>query len=130
MPSTRITETGSGSAAEHARTKTSANDGRISMDEKSMMASLKHAAKSLGFLVFHNTYAIGSDRGFPDLFIAGHGAVFAFECKGPKPTIYPEQEMWIAELAAAGITAMFVFPSDYDRALAMIQDAYQEALTA
>jgi hypothetical protein len=100
------------------------------MNEAQLMASLKHAAKSLGFLVFHNTYAIGSDRGFPDLVISGHGAVFAFECKGPRGVISDAQQAWIAELAAAGITAMFVFPSDYDRALAMIQDAYQEALTA
>jgi hypothetical protein len=99
------------------------------MNEAQIQNGLAGAAKSLGFCVYHTRYSIGSERGFPDLVIAGYGKVMAIECKGPRGVISDAQQRWIAELAAAGITAMFVFPSDYDRALAMIQDAYQEALT-
>lgn len=100
------------------------------LTEAQMQRSLTHAAKGLGFRVYHAAYAIGSERGFPDLVICGHGRVFFWELKGPKPKVYPEQEAWIAELQAAGMNARILYPEDYDDALAELQRAYQEALAA
>jgi len=97
------------------------------MTEAQMLAGIKMAAKQLGYLFFHNTYAIGSERGFPDVVIVGHGRTWFFELKGPKPKVYPEQEAWIQRLRSCDQDARFVFPHEYDAVMAELIVAYQEA---
>lgn len=97
------------------------------LTEAKMQKGIIDTAKQLGFMVYHTTYAIGSERGYPDLHIVGHGRSIFLELKGPKPKVYPEQEAWIAELTACGHEARFVYPADYDDVLAWLQTAYQEA---
>lgn len=99
------------------------------LTEAQMLAGLKAAAKGLGYLVFHNTYAIGSDRGFPDLVIVGHGRTWFVELKGPKGQIRPEQGAWVKALFEAGQDVRIVWPDDYDWILQSLQDAYQAAMT-
>ena len=82
------------------------------MTEAQMLSGLRTAAKQLGFLCFHTVYAIGSERGYPDLHIVGHGRSWFLELKGPKPKVYPEQEAWIQRLRSCGHDARFVFPHD------------------
>jgi hypothetical protein len=100
------------------------------MTEAQMLAGIKAAAKGLGFLVFHNTYAIGSDRGFPDLVIVGYGRSWFLELKGPKGRIRPEQTTWIRELIYAGHIADIIWPDDYDEMLEALQVAYMKRVTA
>lgn len=90
-----------------------------------MLAGLKAAAKQLGYSCFHNTYSIGSDRGFPDLVIAGYGCVIFWELKGPKGRIKKEQDAWINDLKAAGQVADILWPDDYDEALKYLQDSVE-----
>lgn len=99
----------------------------MKLTEAAMQKGIVSTAKQLGFMVYHTTYAIGSERGFPDLVICGHGRTFFWELKGPKPTIYPDQVEWIAALQDVGHDARFIHPADYDDALAILQAAYQEA---
>jgi hypothetical protein len=96
------------------------------LSESQMQTGITRAAKQLGYLVFHTTYAIGSEKGYPDLHIVGHGRSWFLELKGPKPKIYPEQEAWIEALQAHGYDARFVFPADYETVLAELMQAYEE----
>lgn len=70
------------------------------------------AARKLGFLVYHANHARGSEPGFPDLLLVGHGHVFALECKsrgealrGPTTTkagrVLPGQLDWLEAIASA-----------------------------
>lgn len=99
----------------------------MKITEAQMQKGIIATAKQLGFMVYHTTYAIGSERGYPDLHIVGHGLSWFLELKGPNPKVYPEQEAWIAALQANGHDARFVYPADYDEVLATLQAAYQEA---
>ncbi len=100
----------------------------MKLTESQMQKGITATAKKLGFRVYHAAYAIGSEKGYPDLHIVGHGRSIFLELKGPKPKVYPEQEEWIAALQDAGHEARFVYPGDYDGILALLQDAYQEAV--
>jgi hypothetical protein len=99
------------------------------MTEAEMQKGIMRAARQLGFLCFHCQYAIGSEKGYPDLHIVGHGRSWFLELKGPKPKIYPEQEAWIEALQAHGYDARFVFPADYETVLQELMATYQEANT-
>jgi hypothetical protein len=96
------------------------------LSEAQLQQAIVQTARQLGFLVFHTAYAIGSERGFPDLCICGHGRLFFFELKGPKPNISPEQAAWIETLQACGVEACFVYPADLDTVLATLQAAFAE----
>lgn len=100
------------------------------LTEAQLQQAIVQTAKQLGFLVFHTAYAIGSERGFPDLCICGHGRLWFFELKGPKPKIYPEQEAWIAALNEAGVEARIIFPENLDDVLDALMAAYQEEMLA
>lgn len=53
---------------------------------------LTDAARKIGYLVFHDNDSRGNERGFPDLLIAGYGAIFAFECKSVGESLRPPSE--------------------------------------
>jgi hypothetical protein len=96
------------------------------LTEAQMLAGIKAAAKGLGYKCFHNTYSIGSDRGFPDLVIVGHGCTWFLELKGPKGRIRPEQDEWIEALSLAGHSAWIVKPELYDEVLSWLEVGYQK----
>jgi len=98
--------------------------------EADMQRTIMAAARQFGFLCYHAAYAIGSERGFPDLCLAGNNRVIFLELKGPKPTIYPEQVAWIETLQACGVDARIVHPDDLDDVLADLQAAFEEARDA
>ena len=95
------------------------------MTEKQLQASIVRMAKQLGYLCYHTTYSIGSERGFPDLVIVGHGACWMIECKGPRGRVSEEQEAWIAQLQLAGIDALIVYPDDLDMVLTDLMEMYE-----
>jgi hypothetical protein len=98
--------------------------------EAQLMRAIESNARQLGYLVYHTRVSIGSNPGFPDLVIVGHGAIFAIETKGPKGTISDEQERWIEELQRAGVSARFAWSTidaDFDEIMNDLQDAYEAA---
>jgi VRR-NUC domain. len=92
-----------------------------------MLSGIKTAAKSLGYHFFHTTYSIGSEAGFPDAHIIGHGKQFVFEFKGPRGKVSPAQERWIAAYRAVGVDARIIWPADYDTVISELMQAYEEA---
>ena len=90
------------------------------LTEAQMLAGLRSAAKQLGYMTFHTTYSIGSERGFPDLHIVGHGKQFVFELKGPRGKPGPHQEEWIDAYREAGVQASVIWPGTYDYALELL----------
>lgn len=93
------------------------------LTEAQMQKGLIAAAKSLGYRCYHTTYSIGSERGFPDLHIVGHGKQFVFELKGPRGKVSEDQEDWIAAYDDAGVQAFVIWPSNYDQVLDMLMEA-------
>lgn len=81
-------------------------------------------ANALGWTMrFHNVYAVGSDRGFPDLcLVHPRKGVVWLEVKGPKPTIYERQVEWLETLQAAGQQAYLVYPTDFDAVARLLQE--------
>jgi hypothetical protein len=96
------------------------------MTEKELQSAIKTAALHLGYLCYHTHYSIGSDPGFPDLHVIGHGRQFVFEFKGPRGKVSPAQERWIAAYRAVGVDARIVWPADYDAVMQELMTAYQE----
>jgi len=90
------------------------------MTEAQLQTSLIHAAKQLGYRVYHAWLSQRSTPGFPDLTIVGHGTIFCWELKGPRGRVSDAQRAWIDDLVAAGIDARVIFPEDYDDALAAL----------
>lgn len=104
--------------------------------------ALIDAARTLGFLVFHDPNSQRTEPGFPDLVIAGYRQLYAFECKSPgeplRPAtiarrtgrILPGQADWLAAFCAVtGITATVVRGEpegddelSYDEALALLAE--------
>jgi hypothetical protein len=83
------------------------------------------------FLVYHTKYSIGSQPGFPDLIIAGHGVVLAVECKGPTGTVSDKQTEWIQKLTEAGIPTWVAFSNrkaDYDTIIEFLQTSFQRSV--
>jgi hypothetical protein len=94
-------------------------------------AQLQHAIESqahnLGFKHYHTRIPQGSNKGFPDLVICGHGIVLYVECKGPTGSTTKDQEAWIAELQKANQFAMVASteePDHYELVVKILQDAY------
>lgn len=92
------------------------------MTEAQMQKGLIAAAKSLGYKCYHTQYSIGSERGFPDLHIVGHGKQFVFELKGPRGRPGPHQEEWIQAYREAGVQASVIWPGLYDYALELLME--------
>ncbi|HET8522263.1 MAG TPA: VRR-NUC domain-containing protein [Thermomicrobiales bacterium] len=98
------------------------------LTEAQMQNSLKHAALQLGYRCYHTTYSIGSDAGFPDLHIVGHGRQFVFELKGPRGKLRPGQQDWIDAYREAGVDALVIWPDEYDKALDLLEMGYRAAM--
>jgi hypothetical protein len=93
--------------------------------EREMQTAIVRMAKQLGYLVYHAAYSIGSEKGFPDLTIVGHGRMWMLELKGPKGRVSGEQEAWIAQLQLAGVDALIVWPDDLDMVLTDLMEMYE-----
>lgn len=99
--------------------------------EGDLMKNLKLVAKSLDYKVFHNVYAVGSDKGYPDLHFLGNGLSLYLETKGPKWKIYPEQEAWIERLQSlydltnGVVVASFAWPRDYAKVCDLLETCYK-----
>lgn len=100
------------------------------LTEKDIQRGIRDCLGSLGFVCYHNAYAIGSDSGFPDLVcVSDDGLLAAVECKGPKGSIRAGQAEWIerfsripgcvfAEIVGPDLTRHWMA---YDSAVELIQ---------
>lgn len=103
------------------------------MTEAQLMECLIQAARTLGFLVYHDRDSRRNEPGFPDLIIVGHGYLFAWECKTAKGRIRPAtitkrgrvlpgQDDWLNAIEAAQtVGTMVVRPQTLDYALTVLQ---------
>ena len=101
--------------------------------ERELQSAIEQQCRQLGFKVYHTRISQGSQKGFPDLCICGHGLTLFVECKGPKGRVSKAQEEWIAELKYAGnlaFVASTLNPGDFDRVVTILQDAYESDFRA
>ena len=82
------------------------------MPEKDLLASVREMAVALGYLVYHTHDSRRSEGGWPDVAIAGHGRLLVRELKRQSGVVTPEQKVWLATLADAGVDAGVWRPID------------------
>lgn len=112
-----------------------AEDYADTMTERQLMDAIIDAATRLNWCVCHisdGLYAVAAKhgrhdamtgaKGFPDIFLAGHGRVLAIECKSATGDLTDEQERWLVELKAAGVTTLVARPRDMDTVIAHLED--------
>lgn len=81
--------------------------------EAQLLAFVKQAARAFGFVVFHNLYAVGSDKGWPDI-VAIHpftGRLVVAELKGPRGYLTPHQQAWLAAWRTVKGAEVYVWKS-------------------
>lgn len=90
--------------------------------EADFQRTVVDAARTLGWQVYHTTYSVGSDRGYPDLTLAhpNHGMLW-LELKGPRGKVYPEQQEWIDFLNLAGQKAYILRWDQWDVVEALLK---------
>lgn len=96
--------------------------------EAELLVGLMRHARQLGYLVFHDRVAQGSQRGFPDLVICGYGVLVFIECKGPKPRISDEQRAWLDALRDAGAITLLASSErneDYDEITTLLDETFE-----
>lgn len=93
-------------------------------NERQFMNAVMSNARQLGYLAHHNEIAQGSESGFPDIVICGHGILRVIETKGPRWRIDPKQQRWIDELVYADQHARFAWPDDFDEIMRDLEEAY------
>lgn len=113
----------------------SAAEYRTPKNEKDLQRQIVTTAKGYGWKVVHYPYAIGADRGYPDLTCVHPGGDYWplwIEVKGPNPKIYPQQIEWLAAINASGSgLGIMAFPTDLDAVCALLAgepvDVYDDA---
>jgi hypothetical protein len=85
-----------------------------SLSESAWQAQIVSLAKTLGLLCYHTLDSRGSERGFPDLTILGHGRMLLLELKrqSRKSVLTTEQVEWLdgaARLRDSGNSGVEVY---------------------
>jgi selenophosphate synthetase-related protein len=102
------------------------------MTEADVQRGITDLLKRLGFTVYHTRFAIGSDRGFPDVVgVRDDGKMVVVECKGPRGRLSDEQQQWLDRFAQvpgcvfSDVVTAGTHPVwwGYDEALEMIAEA-------
>ena len=92
--------------------------------EKAWQKQLEALAKTLGYThIYHTFMSRWSDKGFPDLVLVhpGQKRVVYIECKRESGKLTDHQREWLAALESAGQEAYVLRPSDWDRAVEILQ---------
>jgi hypothetical protein len=74
-------------------------------EELDTQAAIIELCLLLGYLVFHDNDPRRNQAGFPDLVIAGYGAVIVIELKTDRNEPTPEQRAWLNAFIDAGLDA-------------------------
>ena len=97
------------------------------MSEAELLAAILELAAARGWRVYHplparvrkrgietwRTQAQGHGVGWPDVFLVRGELALAWELKGPRGVLSPEQADWGSDLVGAGISFRVVYPSDW-----------------
>ena len=91
--------------------------------ESDLQATIRRAASLLGYLEYHTHDSRRSPEGFPDLVIAGHGHLFAWELKSSDGNVTDTQQRWLDELqlVQSKPDVRVIRPGDLDFALNLLQ---------
>jgi len=76
---------------------------RVRRTEAQFQSAVRQLAVTLGWQVFSQRYALGADKGWPDIFAVRRQRAVALELKGPKGTYTAEQDAWLMALNKAGV---------------------------
>lgn len=77
--------------------------GTLPTNEKDWQREVIETAELLGLRRFmHMPYALGADKGYPDLTLVLPWGVVWLELKGPQSKIQSEQIVWVLDLQEAG----------------------------
>jgi hypothetical protein len=84
------------------------------MTEAQLLAAVRHLARLTGWLAYHTHDSRRSEPGFPDLVLvsARRQRVIYAELKTDTGRTTPEQDQWLAALAAAGQETALWRPAD------------------
>jgi len=102
---TRTTRTRTGAGSPAAPTSLSKTDYDLlvanSLSETAFQSQIENLARLLRYLCYHTLDSRGSERGFPDLTILGHGRLILMELKRQdrKAVLTTEQVEWLDEAA-------------------------------
>ncbi len=80
--------------------------------EKDWQREVVSWAKKLGWMVHENKFSLYAKPGFPDLFMVRPPKVIIAELKSNKGKLRPEQETWIENLRACGLSVCVWRPQD------------------
>lgn len=90
--------------------------------EAAFQAQVKDLAALYRWDVYHTHRSQFSEAGFPDLICVRDDVMLALELKTETGKVTPEQELWLAKLAAVpGVTARLLRPSQYDELLELFR---------
>lgn len=83
--------------------------------EAQWQAVVVGVARFYGWAVYHTYDSRRSNRGWPDLVLAGHGRVLFVELKARDGRLSREQRLWLGLLGDAGLEVAVWRPADLDR---------------
>ena len=86
------------------------------LSEREWMAVVVQVLRLRGWSVFHDTLALRSAAGYPDVTAVNPGQrrVLWIECKTATGRVTASQERWIDALSAAGQEVYVIRPDDYE----------------
>jgi hypothetical protein len=89
---------------------------KAKLTEKAFQSQVVQLAKLCGFETYHTFDSRRSNRGFPDLVLLNpkRGRLVFAELKAARGKTTPEQDVWLANLRAAGQEVYLWYPADWD----------------
>jgi hypothetical protein len=88
--------------------------------EKQFQRQVEQLAKLLGWVYYHTWRSIHSPAGFPDLVLVKPPKIIFLELKTGKNKLSPAQAEWLELLTQCGLTALCVYPDDFDKIVNML----------
>ena len=89
------------------------------MTEARLLGAVRYLCRLYGWRFYHTHDSRRSDPGFPDLTLvhAGQQRVIFAELKTTVGRTTPEQDLWLADLTAAGAEVFLWRPADLERVI-------------
>lgn len=86
----------------------------VAMSEAELLAAVRQLARLSGWLTYHTHDSRRSEAGFPDLTLVNirQGRIIFAELKTAAGRTTPQQDEWLAALAAAGCETALWRPAD------------------